>query len=174
MENGQELTRAGCHPKPRRHFGFCREGAVPPSSRLWDEDVPRDAACAGCSLHPVFPHGDVPVQSGPPGCPLVIHPTCHPQGLTMQQCPCVQTMWLEGQWLQVTERQQVRDAPGVFSSLHGFWGAVFLLPCLWQADCGTEGGTPVALPSLPALPPAACPQPSWATSPSVFLINQDW
>lgn len=51
MENGQELTRAGCHPKPRRHFGFCREGAVPPSSRLWDEDVPGDAACAGCSLH---------------------------------------------------------------------------------------------------------------------------
>lgn len=60
--------------------------------------------------------------------------------------------------LQVTDRQQVRDAPGVISFLHGFWGAVFLLLCLWQLDCGTEGGTPVTLPSLPALPPAACPE----------------
>lgn len=29
-----------------------------------------------------------------------------------------------------------------------------------ELDCGTEGGTPVTLPSPPALPPAACPQPS--------------
>lgn len=40
--------------------------------------------------------------------------------------------------------------PGFFPSSMDFW----------ELDCGTEGGTPVTLPSLPALPPAACPQPS--------------
>lgn len=32
----------------------------------------------------------------------------------------------------MTDRQQVRGCTRVMSFLHGFWGAVFLLPCLWD------------------------------------------
>lgn len=91
---------------------------------------------------------------------------CHPShAATLKATPCCGVAacrpcgWRTTR-LQATDRQQVRDAARVISFLHGFWGAVFLPPCPWQLDCGTEGGTPVTLPSPPALPPAACPQPS--------------
>lgn len=50
--------------------------------------VPGDAACAGASLHPVLPHGDVPVQSGPTDVPLSPIPLCHPQGHIPVCRPC--------------------------------------------------------------------------------------
>lgn len=155
----------GVIQNPKDILGFAeRELSLPPAghgTRMCPCGSGRAQGCPLCwvLLCPVGPHGDVPAPSGPTGHPLSSIPRCHPQGHTMLRCPCRPCGWRTTR-LQATDRQQVRDAARVISFLHGFWGAVFLPPCPWQLDCGTEGGTPVTLPSPPALPPAACPQPS--------------
>lgn len=155
----------GCGGIPNTENTWVLQGGSSPSLQL--EDVPvQEQLCLGmqhvlgASLHPVLPRGDGPVQSGPTDVPLssILH--CHPQGHIPVCRPCG---WRDN---PVTDRQQVGDAPGLCPSSMDF-GELFSCCCV----CGTEGGTPVTLPSLPALPPAACPR---ATSPSVFVINRDW
>jgi len=111
---GTALRTRSHRPKPRRCFGFCRARAVLP------EDAPeREPLCpwtrrgAGCFPAPSFTHS--PWRMSPAA------EWCHPS-------------WSVGhaaggrRRLRATARQQVGDAPGVFSTSLGFWGAVFLLP----------------------------------------------
>lgn len=176
------MTRAdmGCGviPNPEDTLGFAgRESSLPPASHGMRMCPCRSSHARGCSLCWVCA-GCFPAPSAatcrcasaewPLDVPLSSIPRCHPQGHTTAVSLCADHVAGGTAQLQVMDRQQVRDAPGVISFLHGFLGAVFLLPCPWQLDCGTEGGTAVTLPSLPALPPAACPQPSWGHIPSVF------
>lgn len=139
-------TGCGGIPKPQDTLGFAeRELSLAPAG---------GCACAGCTQ---CSHMEM--------CQCRVAPLmfpCHPSHTaTLKATPCgaVPVCRPRG-WRDNTAPSDEQAAPGVVSFLSGFWGAVFLLPCPWQPDCGTEGGTPVTLPSLPALPPAACPQPS--------------
>lgn len=157
----------GVIPNPEDILGFAgRELSLPPAGHGMRMCLCRSSRAQGCSVCWVCA-GCFPAPSAttwrcasaqwPPGCPLVIHPMLPPSRPHRSVPVCRPRGWRDSM-APSEDRQQVRDAPKVISFLHGFLGAVSLLP--WQLDCGTEGGTPVTLPSLPALPPAACPQPS--------------
>lgn len=102
----------GVIPNPEDILGFVgRELSLPPASRgirmcLGMQHV------LGASLHPVLPHETCQCRVAPLDVPL--SPTPCATLKATQRCPCVQIMWLEGQWLQVTDRSRSGMHPGLF------------------------------------------------------------
>lgn len=82
-------------PNPEDTLGFAgRELSFPPSS--WRMCLCRSMCwvlpCTQCS------HTEMcQCRVAPLDVPMSPMPRCHPQGHTVQRCPCVQTTWLEGQ-----------------------------------------------------------------------------
>lgn len=143
MESGQDLTWAVVSSKTQKTF-WVLQRSCPSSSQPWDEDVPVwEQPCPGIpcvlgvSLHPVVPHGDVPAPSGPTGCPLSSTPCCHPQGHTLLQCPCLQTVRLEGQhsskpWTGSRSGMQPGLIPASMDFGSCFPAAVSVAAVLWD------------------------------------------
>lgn len=163
----------GVIPNPEDILGFV-------GREFLSLQVAMGRGCAwGCSMCWVLPctqcsHMEMcQCRVAPLDVPLSPMPCCHPQGHATLCCPCVQTMWLEGQQLQVTGRRSAMHL-GLFPSSVDFRE---LFSCCRVHGSRTVGPRVAHLwhchhhqPCLPLLVPS---RPG-ATSPSVFLINRDW